>query len=183
LSVSDGQVTEFKPFEVDVISAGEAVGELIRFIQNLHPRSGIKPNIWKQLIDTLHVAEWEFAQGDWNAGLIHLRIFEFRVSTQIGPVDPDLANSLTYIAQQIASAVQGSTKHQPLIGTLAARSSNNKSLMFNGIPGQIYLVQASGDLVHWETIGIASETSIGNYRFNDTGSANAPARYYRLVVP
>ena len=87
------------------------------------------------------------------------------------------------MAQQIASAVQGSTKHQPSIGALAARSGNNKSLTFTGIPGQIYLVQASGDLAHWETIGVASETDAGAFRFDDVGSANATARYYRLVVP
>jgi alpha-tubulin suppressor-like RCC1 family protein len=183
LSVSDGQLTEFKPFEVDVISAGDAIGELIQFIQNLSPRSGLKPNIWKQLIDALQVAQSELAQGNWNAGLVHLQIFEFRVSTQIAPVDQDLANSLTYIAQQIATAIQGSTKHQPSIGALAARSGNDKSLTFTGIPGRIYLVQASGDLAHWETIGVASEASAGDYRFDDTGSANAPAHYYRLVMP
>jgi alpha-tubulin suppressor-like RCC1 family protein len=183
LSVSDGQVTEFKPFEVDVISAADAVGELIQFIQNVPPRSGLKPNIWKQLIDALQVAQSEFAQGNWNAGLVHLRMFEFRVSTQIAPIDQVLANSLTYIAQQIASAVQGSTKHQPSIGTLAARSSNNKSLIFNGITGQIYLVQASEDLAQWETIGVATETGVGAYKFDDAASANVPARYYRLVMP
>jgi len=183
LAVSDGQVTEFKPFEVEVISAGDAIGELIGFIENLSSHSGIKPKTWKQLTDALQAAQSDFEQGNWNAGLVHLRIFEFRISTQIAPVDQDLANSLTYIAQQIASAVQGSTKHQPSIGGLAARGGNNKSLTFTAIPGHIYLVQASGDLAHWETIGVASETDAGAFRFDDVGSANAAARYYRLVVP
>jgi alpha-tubulin suppressor-like RCC1 family protein len=183
LAVSDGQVTEFKPFDVVVISAGGAIGELIDFIQNLPPQSGIKPATWKQLSGSLQAAQSKFESGNWNAGLVHLRIFKFRVSTQIAPVDQDLANSLNYIAQQIVDAVQGSTKHQPSIGALAARSGNNKSLTFTGMPGQIYLVQASGDLAHWETIGVATETDAGAYRFDDAGSANAAARYYRLVVP
>ena len=87
------------------------------------------------------------------------------------------------MAQQIASAIQGNTKSPPLIGALADRGGNRKSLTIAGTPGQFYFVQASGDLAHWETIGVASETDAGEFRFDDSASANAAARYYRLVVP
>jgi alpha-tubulin suppressor-like RCC1 family protein len=183
LTVSDGQVTEFKPFDVVVISAGSAIGELIDFIQNLASDTGVKSKTWRQLIDPLQAAQSEFESGNWNAGLVHLRIFQFRVSTQIAPVDQDLANSLTFMTQQIASAIQGNTKRPPLIGALTDRRGNGKSVTFAGVPGQFYLVQASGDLAHWETIGVASETEAGEFRFDDSASANAAARYYRLVVP
>jgi hypothetical protein len=183
LAVNDGHVTEFKPFDVDVISAGDAIGELIDLIQGLSAHSGIKPKTWKQLTDALQAAQSDFEQGNWNAGLVHLRIFEFRVSTQIAPVDQDLANSLNSIAQQIASAVQGSAKRQPAISAIAVRGGNQKSLTFAGVPGQFYLVQASGDLVHWETIGIASEADAGSYHFDDSVPDTAAARFYRLVVP
>jgi alpha-tubulin suppressor-like RCC1 family protein len=183
LAVSDGQITELKPFEVDVISAGDAIGELIEFIQGLPPHAGIKPNSWKQLIDALQSAQFEFESGNWNAGLVHLRIFQFRLSTQIAPVDQNLAGNLAYMTQQIASAVQGSVKHRPSIATLIDGGGNRKSLTFSAMPGRFYLVQASSDLVHWETIGVASETDTGVFRFDDTARGNPVAQYYRLAVP
>jgi alpha-tubulin suppressor-like RCC1 family protein len=182
LSVSDGQAIVLKPFEVDVISAGKAVGELSDFIQGLSPHSGIKPKTWKQLSDILQMAQSEFDSGNWNAGLVHLRIFRFRVSTQIRPIDEELANSLDYLAQQIIATVQGNARQQPSIGGLV-NHGNQKSVTFSGIPGRIYLVQASGDLVQWATIGVASETDAGSYKFDDVGAATATARYYRLVAP
>jgi alpha-tubulin suppressor-like RCC1 family protein len=183
LTVSDGHVTEFKPFEVDVISAGGAIGELMEFIKGLPTHSGIKPKTWKQLTDVLRAAQSEFERGNWNAGLVHLRIFRFRVSTQIAPVDQALANNLMYMAQQIATAVQGSVRHQPSIARLTDRGGKGKSLTFIGMPGRFYFVQASGDLLRWETIGIASETDTGAYHFDDSVGSDAAARFYRLVVP
>jgi hypothetical protein len=182
LAVSDGQITELKPFDVVVISAGDAIGELIDVIQNLAPETGIKSKTWKQLIDPLQTAQSEFESGNWNAGLVHLRIFELRVSTQIGAVDEDLANRLNFIAQQIVDALQGSAGNRPSIAAVVDRG-NHKSLTFAGVPGHVYLVQASGDLTNWETIGVASETEAGAFRFEDSGGANKAARYYRLVVP
>jgi hypothetical protein len=183
LTVSDGRVTVFTPFEVDVISAGNAIGELIDFIHGLSPHSEIKPKTWKQLIDSLEVAQSQFAQGNWNAGSVHLRIFELKVSTQIQSIDQELANSLDYMAQQIIAAVQDNSRHQPSIGGLVNQGGNQKSVKFLGIPGRVYLVQASSNLIQWETIGVATETDTGSYRFDDAGAANATARYYRLVVP
>jgi len=55
-------------------------------------------------------------------------------------------------------------------------------LSFSGSPGQIYLIQASGDLQHWDTIGIANEADAG-LSSSMTPRADAAARYYRLVAP
>jgi alpha-tubulin suppressor-like RCC1 family protein len=183
LAVSDGHVAVFAPFEVDVISAGDAVGELINLIRNLAAHSGARPNTWRQLINSLQAAQSEFDKRLWNAGLVRMRIFELRVSIQIQPSDPGLAANLIYIAQQIIDAVQGSAKRPPMIHALQNRGGNQKSLSFTGAAGQIYLVQASGDLVHWETIGVASQTDLGGFQFDDTNCGNASARYYRLVMP
>jgi alpha-tubulin suppressor-like RCC1 family protein len=181
LSVNDGHVTVFQPFEVQVISAAEAVGELINVIQNLSALPA--RNTWKQSISPLEAAQSEFDNELWNAGLVHLSMFQSRVSRQIGATDPNLANNLNQTAQQIIDAVQGNAKNPAKIGSIANRGGNQKTLAFTGTPGQIYLVQASGDLQHWETIGIANETDAGAFKFDDIGSADAPARYYRLVIP
>lgn len=184
LTVTDGHVTVFDPFEVEVISAGNAVGELINLIQSLefsHP--DVKPNAWKQLMDSLQAAQSEFDKGLWNVGLGHMRIFELRVLTQIKPTDPGLANTLIYIAQQIIGAVQGNAKQQPTINLPQNRGGNHKSISFAGAAGQVYLVQVSSDLSHWETIGIPSETDPGTFQFDDANSSVASARFYRLVAP
>lgn len=184
LGLSDGHVTVLDPFEVDVISVGDAVGELIDLLQNLSSSyPGIKANVWRQLIDSLQAAQSEFDKGLWNAGLVHIRIFKSRVLTQIEPSDPRLANNLIYIAQQIIGAIHGIPRQHPTIGSLQNSGGNHKSLSFTGTPGQLYLVQASSDLNDWETIGIASETDTGSFQFQDANSQSASARYYRLVAP
>ncbi len=184
LALSDGDVTVFDPFEVDVISVGDAVGELVDLVQSLaSSRSGIKANVWKQLIDSLQAAQSEFDRGLWNAGQGHIRIFESRVLTQIEPSDPALANNLIYIAQQIIGAVQGNARVQPRINLLQNWGGNHKSLSFTGAPGQIYFVQASSDLSLWETIGVASETDTGSFQFDDTNANSASTRFYRLIAP
>jgi hypothetical protein len=183
LTVNDGHATVIQPFEVQVLSAGEAVGELMEVVQDLAPRSGIKPNTWKQLIIPLQTAQFEFERELWNAGLIHLRIFQSRVAMQIEASDQAVANNLSRTAQQIIDAVQGSAKQQPHLSSIENRGNSHKSLKFAGIPGQIYLVQASDDLLQWKTIGIASEPDTGTFQFDDGSCGNAAARYYRLVVP
>jgi hypothetical protein len=183
LAVSDGHETVYDRFEVDVISAANAVGELINLIQSLATHSGAKPKTWQQLINSLQAAQSQFENGSWNAGLIHMRTFQFRVQNQVQPSDPALAANLTQIAQEIIDAVQGNTRKQPTIQALQNRGGNHKSLSFTGATGQIYLVQASSDLTHWETIGVASETDAGSFQFDDINRSTASARFYRLVIP
>lgn len=159
LSVSDGHDTVFQPFEVQVLSAGEAVGELIGIVQGLASHSGMKPNGLKQLLEPLDAARSEFDKGLWNAGIVHITIFQSRVWAQIGTSDEAMANNLIRAAQQILDALKGNARNQPKLGLIQNRSGNRKSVTFSGSPGQIYLVQACSDLQHylqhWETIGIA----------------------------
>ena len=57
-------------------------------------------------------------------------------------------------------------------------------LEFSADNARTYRVQASSDLVVWETIGAASENELdsGDFSFQDNQASGLPARYYRVVT-
>jgi len=71
----------------------------------------------------------------------------------------------------------------PLLGVTVVDGTNPPTLRlsFSGAPGASYSIQASSDLLHWETLGAAIEGACGQFQFQDGGSALA--RFYRLTIP
>ena len=49
------------------------------------------------------------------------------------------------------------------------------------LPGRTYLVEASGDLVAWEPLGLATANEAGLLRFMDSGGIRQPIRFYRIA--
>lgn len=49
--------------------------------------------------------------------------------------------------------------------------------------GKTYIVQASTNLMDWETIGVATVNTDGSFEFEDPEAANHPHRFYRVVTP
>jgi hypothetical protein len=56
-------------------------------------------------------------------------------------------------------------------------------LEFQGIMGQTYSIQGSGNLVDWVTIGTCTTSIDGSAFFDDSTAGNTVNRFYRLVVP
>jgi hypothetical protein len=71
----------------------------------------------------------------------------------------------------------------PLLGiaVLGSASPATLRLSFAGAPGAAYGIQASSNLLQWETLGAAIERECGQFEFSDAG--NASACFYRLTVP
>jgi hypothetical protein len=57
-------------------------------------------------------------------------------------------------------------------------------LEFSADDTQTYLIEASTNLVDWETLGVAAEGEQhdGDYTFEDDQPNASPARYYRVVT-
>ena len=54
-------------------------------------------------------------------------------------------------------------------------------MRFLGTFGKVYRVQASSNLVDWQTVGTCTADSEGEVQFTDPAAARHPNRFYRLV--
>ena len=62
-------------------------------------------------------------------------------------------------------------------------SASNATVRFPGVPFQVYRIQASTNLIHWDDVGSVPATPDGIVLFNDGGTAALPNRFYRTVKP
>jgi serine/threonine protein phosphatase PrpC len=68
----------------------------------------------------------------------------------------------------------------PSLNLPAWQTNGNPLLTFQGLPGAQHTVEASTDFTNWSGIGVASETSSGDFVFEDTSAGGLSARFYRL---
>ena len=134
------------------------------------------------------MASASFDRGYFRAGVFLLRVFEYNVRMRIGPVDPPLARILSDAAQQIINALAcavppGQGGHNGHVRSLALQADGNVHMQFTGVSGQVYVIEASANLVDWEVIDVPVDMGNGAFEFEDQDSANFPARLYRVVAP
>jgi len=95
--------------------------------------------------------------------------FRARASNPVGPASGDSMTLRWGPSRPLLASTRVS--HGPL------------ALHFSGTAGHAYVVQASADMVHWQVIGSATESSSGSFDFTDSTASQAPARFYRLMAP
>ena len=71
----------------------------------------------------------------------------------------------------------------PPFARLVRASNGQCRIQFLGTTGAKYSVLASSDLIHWEIIGAAAETSPGVFEFSDPASVYQSSHFYRLRWP
>ncbi|MFO1478199.1 MAG: LamG-like jellyroll fold domain-containing protein [Verrucomicrobiota bacterium] len=62
-------------------------------------------------------------------------------------------------------------------------SSNQLHMQFSGVPGRIYYVQASTDLIHWFVLAQATDLGGGNFGFTDNSWSFRPQTFYQVIQP
>jgi len=67
-----------------------------------------------------------------------------------------------------------------LISQIVPLPDRNRKLVAAGVPGKTYLIQASRDLVHWQTISTNVAPADSVITLNDLTATNYPSRFYRL---
>jgi hypothetical protein len=180
LVVNDGMAAASNGVTVTVVTAAQAITELIAVIKD----SDIKHK--QPLIVSLEAASASIARCNPIPAEGQLGAFQNKVRAQIAPDDPVLARTLIDLAQEIINSLETccgceNRRH----GKIDAWHGNHGRvhLEFEGSTGRCYIVEASGDLVNWEKIGVATDLQDGNFEFEDNDSNGAPARFYRIVAP
>jgi hypothetical protein len=135
------------------------------------------------LIASLKAALAAIDRSNVTAAVNQLQAFQSKVAAQISPLDPVLAQSLIDDAQDIINALVGSgATHQ----TLQATTKGDGKIHLNvaGASRQIYIIEASTDLVNWEMIGVVrSSDNSSSLEFDDADAAKISRRFYRVVTP
>ncbi len=103
LMVDDGQASDSDIITVHVLTAGEAVDDLILQVDQADlGRKNKRP-----LFASLKAATASLDRGSFDAGVGQLRAFQNKIRAQIAPGDPALAQSLIRSAQDILDAIEG----------------------------------------------------------------------------
>ena len=179
LAVNDGQATASDHIAVRVITAADAVDELIADVQAAglrHPHS---------LLSQLTVARRAFVDGNFDLGVRHLDLFQdkLRELQERHGVDPNAAAALLRAAQAIVAAVNGVRPMQPAFTVCQCEKSGRVRMRFTGGPARTYLVEASMDLETWVPVGVGGERSEGEFEFEEAGAGLPACRFYRIVTP
>lgn len=72
---------------------------------------------------------------------------------------------------------------QPRLAISATSTNGPFNFSFKGKTGEPYLISASTNGVHWDTIGAPHESSTGTFQFYDFASAPYSSRIYRASAP
>jgi hypothetical protein len=101
LAADDGTVTSTDSVAFEVITAGDAVDEIIARLES----STLPRTIRRPLMATLGMAKTALDGGNFDVGVNRLQVFQHKVEMRVTPVDPSLAILLINAAQGIIDAV------------------------------------------------------------------------------
>jgi hypothetical protein len=110
----------------------------------------------------IHVAE----AGDYAAG-----VYEVEVSNAYGVV-----------TSSSATVSVGAFAPEPATLSGSALAGGRFHLVMSGTPGVVYRVEASSDLVNWNSVATLSSPS-GVSEFTDNAAPGLTKRFYRVVTP
>jgi hypothetical protein len=174
LTVSDDLATDSQTRNVEVITLAQAISRLIDAAGDASGK--------QSLLATLRAALAAIDRSNPTAAINQLRAFQNQVSAQLGPIDSVTAQALIDQAQSIIESITGGTTTHGNV-TITIKPSGKSHLNFSGLPGHIYVIEASTNLINWERIGVANDQTNGDFVFDDEHATDAPARYYRVAVP
>jgi hypothetical protein len=102
LLVDDGQASDTDTIQVQVITAGEAVEDLISMVNE----SSLSQKDKRPLIASLKAALASFDRGNSTSGANQLHAFQNKVRAQVSRLDDELAMALIRQAQEIIDATK-----------------------------------------------------------------------------
>ncbi len=181
LQVSDGQESATATTTFQVLSPAEAVTSLARVVEQAD-LGGRNP---QPLLASLHAAAASFERCNLTSGLNQLEAFQHKVSAQIAPKNPALAELLIGTAQEIMDILTGTRPAQQEVSFYesARRDNGRLKLKFAGPKSRTCFVEASTNLIHWQIIGVAEAMSDGTFRFEDPAASLFANRFYRVLTP
>jgi hypothetical protein len=181
LVVSDGMLSATNAVTVEVITIAQAVERLIAQIKSTWPRSC-------PLVAMLEAALASIERGHPVVAAVELLAFQCQVHAQVRPRDPAMAATLIKAAQEVIDVLRAGAAHpgHPPHGWFSSVSrlhDGEVHMQFCADREPTYILQASTNLVDWETIGVAVDCGDGTFTFEDANAGRFANRFYRIVSP
>jgi hypothetical protein len=181
LVVSDGLLEDTNAFTVEVITTAQAVENLMDQVSSSWPDS-------RPLLATLSAALDSIERGNTVSAINQLLAFQNKVSAQVAPSAPALAEAFIQAAQEIIDVISaGSTnpggRPHSTFTAVNHQADGRVQLQFAADPAPSQIVEASTDMVNWEMIGVAVANGDGTFTFEDPNAGKFPNRFYRVVSP
>ncbi|MDD5139888.1 MAG: immunoglobulin domain-containing protein [Verrucomicrobiales bacterium] len=176
LVVNDGMASGSQTFTVEVLTTSEAVDRLMELVQSDVSKAN-------SLLASLRAALASIDRSNPTAAINQLQAFQNQVAAQISPLDPELAQSLIDAAQSIINALSGGGEASNKAVKASSHANGKIHLNFSGMHQQIYIIEASTNLVDWEKIGVAKDQGDGTFDFDDADAVKMSGRFYRVVAP
>jgi hypothetical protein len=182
LEASDGSLSGFAQTTLRVISPAEAVQIIAAAVSAADATAEKRGN---SLFASLRAAATSFERCQLIPGLNQLHAFQEQVRAQVAPNNPDLAAAWIAAAQQLIDGVTGPApgRSGPKFQALTRTSPGKMKLRLQAGAPQPAWVQASTNLIDWETIGLAGQQPDGTATFEDPKAGEHARRFYRIVTP
>jgi len=127
--------------------------------------TGTTPIFWQWQFNSTNI------DGATNATLVLTNITVDQAGVYSVTVTNPIGSSLSSAVLSVYTSVV------PAMDSFSLNASNQIQFTVDGVPGFNYDVQASTDLINWDSI----VTVIAPFDFTDTNTANLPQCYYRLI--
>jgi len=95
--VSDGSAQSTAQVDFDVITSSQSISLMIALIES----STIAVKSQQPLLASLKAAATSADKGNFGSAINQLKAFENKLSVQLAPIDPSLANELYQAAERI----------------------------------------------------------------------------------
>jgi hypothetical protein len=173
LAVSDGLATATASEVAEIITAEDAVGRLIAFVESSPGAQKYK----RDLVNELEAARERFQSGAFRDGVSWLMKFQMKVRVQIARQNPEAANLLIGSAQNIIDA---QTVTPRLVGWMEAPRGHLRFTVL-GETGAAYTIQCSTNLVDWVPISTFT-VGKGGSEYTAPAPPSPAGTFYRAVL-
>ena len=138
------------------------IGSTATFVANA---IGTPPLNWQWQFNTTNI------DGATNATLVLSDVTLDQAGTYSVTVTNEASGELS------SNAVLSIFVPPPTLDSFSVTADNQILFTIDGVPGLNYAVEASTDLVNWDSI----ETNVSPFDFTDTNTASFPQRFYRAI--
>jgi hypothetical protein len=142
----------------------------------------------RPLLASLAAALESIERGNSVSAVNQLQAFQKKARAQVALSDPALVARFVETAQGIIDLLRGDASSPGGHGhgrfTSVARHADGRvHIQLSAVPGRLYILEASTNLVDWERIGMAAHNGDGTFSVEDAHAARFPNRFYRVVSP
>jgi len=130
------------------------------------------------LLATLNAALASIQRDNCHSAVGQLGAFQNKVQAQV--TDAVLANELLEGAGRVIAALDCQVAK---LRSLKREANGRLQMQIESAANQVYLIEASTNLVDWQIIGKTTPSANGTFKFEDIDASKHACRFYRLRQP